>query len=161
MARTTDKLLEKADTARPYVDRALHDEELRGNLKEAFGAARDVYNELLGNRGAVGVAQRLATDEDIQDNLRRAVEELRSAADRVQGKEDHSTRNRMLLLAGITAGILFNPMTGPATRKWLMDKITGADDDYDYSVTAPSPPATTNSGSTASGAASTSSSGLS
>jgi hypothetical protein len=162
MARTTDKLLEKADTARPYVDRALHDEELRENLKEAFAAARDVYNELLGNRGAVGVAQRLATDEDIQDNLRRAVEELRAAADRVQGKEDHSTRNRMLLLAGITAGILFNPMTGPATRKWLMDKITGADEDYDYSVTAPSPPpATTNSGSTASGAASTSSSGSS
>ena len=162
MARTTDKLLEKADTARPYVDRALHDEELRDNLKEAFAAARDVYNELLGNRGAVGVAQRLATDEDIQDNLRRAVEELRAAADRVQGKEDHSTRNRMLLLAGITAGILFNPMTGPATRKWLMDKLTGADEDYDYSVTAPSPPpATTNSGSTASGAASASSSGAS
>lgn len=162
MARTTDKLLEKADTARPYVDRALHDEELRENLKEAFAAARDVYNELLGNRGAVGVAQRIATDEDIQDNLRRAVEELRAAADRVQGKEDHSTRNRMLLLAGITAGILFNPMTGPATRKWLMDKITGADEDYDYSVTAPSPPpATTNSGSTASGAASTSPSGSS
>jgi hypothetical protein len=162
MARTTDKLLEKADTARPYVDRALRDEELRENLKEAFAAARDVYNELLGNRGAVGVAQRIATDEDIQDNLRRAVEELRAAADRVQGKEDHSTRNRMLLLAGITAGILFNPMTGPATRKWLMDKITGADEDYDYSVTAPSPPpATTNSGSTASGAASTSPSGSS
>jgi hypothetical protein len=147
---------------RPYVDRALHDEELRGNLKEAYSAAREVYNELLGNRGAVGVAQRVATDKDIQDNLRHAVMELRTASDRVQGKEDHSTRNRMLLLAGITAGILFNPVTGPATRKWLMDVITGADDDYDYAATAPPPPATTtNSGSTTSGAASTSSPGSS
>jgi hypothetical protein len=60
----------------------------------------------------------------------------------------------MLLLAGITAGILFNPMTGPQTRKWLMDRIMGGSDDYDYSP----PPATTNSGSTVAGAASTSSS---
>jgi hypothetical protein len=158
----TEKLRVRADEMRPYVDRALHDEELRGNLKEAYAAAREVYNELLGNRGAVGVAQRVATDKDIQDNLRHAVLELRTAADRVQGKEDHSTRNRMLLLAGITAGILFNPVTGPATRKWLMDVITGGDDDYDYGATAPPPPATTtNSGSTASGAASTSSSGSS
>jgi hypothetical protein len=159
MASTKDRLIVRADEMRPYVDRALHDEELRGNLKEAYAAARQVYDELLGNRGAVGVAQRVATDKEIQDNLRYAVGELRAAADRVQGKEDHSTRNRMLLLAGITAGILFNPITGPATRKWLMDVITGADDDYDYAATAPPPPATTtNSGSTTSGAASTSSS---
>ncbi len=57
---------------------------------------------------------RAATDKDIQENLRKAVDELRNAADRVQGKEDHSTRNTMLLLTGIALGILFNPMTGPA-----------------------------------------------
>jgi hypothetical protein len=155
MAKATERLIVKADEVRPYVDRALHDEELRENLKEAYAAAREVYSELMGNRGAVGVAQRVATDKDIQENLRRAVEELRIAADRVQGKEDHSTRNRMLLLAGITAGILFNPMTGPQTRKWLMDKITGADDSYDYSPTPPAP--TTNGGTTSAETASTSS----
>jgi hypothetical protein len=158
MAKTTDRLIVRADEVRPYVDRALHDEELRDNLKEAFAAAREVYNELLGNRGAVGVAQRVASDKDIQENLRKAVDELRTAADRVQGKEDHSGRNRMLLLAGITAGILFNPMTGPQTRKWLMDKITGAEDGYDYSPTTQPPVATTNSGGTAGEPASTSSS---
>jgi hypothetical protein len=158
MARTTDRLIERADEVRPYVDRALHDEELRDNLKEAFAAAREVYNELIGNRGAVGVAQRVATDKDIQENLRKAVEELRTAADRVQGKEDHATRNRMLLLAGITAGILFNPMTGPQTRKWIMDKVTGADDSYDYESPGSSTAPTTNGGSTTAGTASTSSS---
>ena len=147
MAKTKDKLIDRADEMRPYVDRALHDEDLRDNLKEAFAAARSVYDELIGNRGAVGVAQRVATDKDIQDNLKKAVEELRTAAARVQGKEDHSARNRMLLLAGITAGILFNPMTGPATRKWLMDKITGSDD-YDYMAAPPPMTPTTNSGST-------------
>jgi len=156
MAKTA-RLMERADDVRPYVDRALHDEELRENLKEAFAAAREVYNELLGGRGAIGVASRVASDKDIQENLRRAVDELRTAADRVQGKEEHAARNKLLLLTGITLGILFNPFTGPQTRKWIMDKITGTDDDYDYGSIGSTEP-TTNSGGTTSGSASTSSS---
>ena len=153
MAKTTDKLIDRADQVRPYVDRALHDEELRENLKEAFITARGIYDELIGNRGALGMAQRVAGDKEIQENLKKTVEELRSAADRVQGKEDHSARNRMLLLAGITIGILFNPMTGPQTRKWIADKVLGGGDyDYDYAATPPA----TNSGSTTAAAASTS-----
>ena len=135
MAKTRDRLGDTADTMRPYVDRALHDEDLRDNLKEAYAAARDIYAELLGGRGAVATATRVATDSEIQDNLKKAVDELREAARRVQGKEDHGGRNTMLLLAGITAGILLNPMTGPATRKWIMDLVTGeSDDDIGYSA---------------------------
>jgi len=137
MAKTKDKLYDTADTMRPYVDRALHDDDLHDNLKEAFKAARDVYAELLGNRNLTATAMRAATDKDIQDNLKKAVEELRTAADRMQGKEDHGARNTMLLLAGITAGILFNPMTGPQTRQWLLEKVTGESSD-DYSYTPPS-----------------------
>ena len=145
MAKTKEKLYDTADTMRPYVDRAMHDKELHDNLKEAFGAAREVYAELLGNRNLTATAMRAASDKDIQENLRKAVEELRTAANRIQGKEDHSTRNTMLILAGITAGILFNPMTGPQTRQWLMDKITGESSD-DYSYTPPPAPSTTNGG---------------
>lgn len=143
MAKTKDKLYDTADTMRPYVDRALHDDDLHDNLKEAFKAARDVYAELLGNRNLTSTAVRAATDKEIQDNLKKAVEELRTAASRMQGKEDHGARNTMLLLAGITAGILFNPMTGPQTRQWLMEKITGeSSDDYSYTP----PPSTGDSG---------------
>lgn len=136
MVKTKDKLYDTADTMKPYVDRALHDDDLHDNLKEAFKAARDVYAELLGNRNLTSTAMRVGTDKEIQENLKKAVEELRSAANRIQGKNDHSTRNTMLLLAGITAGILLNPMTGPQTRAWLMAKITGEDSD-DYSYTPP------------------------
>jgi len=135
--KTKDKLYDTADTMRPYVDRALNDGELHDNLKEAFKAARGVYAELLGNRNLTGTAMRAATDKEIQENLKKTVEELRTAANRILGKEDHSARNTMLLLAGITVGILFNPMTGPQTRKWVMDKITG-EDSSDYSYPPPS-----------------------
>ncbi|MDX6488206.1 MAG: hypothetical protein QOK13_821, partial [Gaiellaceae bacterium] len=78
------------------------------------------------------VAKRVATDKDMQDNLKKALDELRTAADRVQGKKDHGGRNSTLLLAGITLGILFNPMTGPQTRKWVSDKVFGSSDDFTY-----------------------------
>jgi hypothetical protein len=133
MAKTKDRIYDTADTMRPYVDRAIHDEEIRDNLKEAFSSARQVYMDLLGGRDLTSTATRVATDKDIQENLKRTIEELRKATDRIQGKKDHSTRNTMLLLTGITLGILFNPMTGPQTRQWLMEKITGeGSDDFGY-----------------------------
>ena len=135
MAKARDRVSDVANNVRPYVERAATDAELRENVKAAFTAARDVYEELLGNRSVTHVATRVATDKEIQDRLREALDELRSAADRVQGKnKEHSGRNTTLLLAGITLGILFNPVTGPATRKWLADMIFGGDD---FSYEAP------------------------
>ena len=128
MAKARDRIQD----AKPYVQRAIQDEELRENLRSAFATARDVYEELLGNRGVTGVASRVATDTEIQDQLRSAIEDLRNAADRVQGRESHGGRNTTLLLAGIALGILFNPMTGPETRRWLKDKIFGEDEEFGY-----------------------------
>ena len=128
MAKTKDRISD----VRPYVERAMKDEDLRDNVVTAFAAAREVYNELLGDRGVTGIASRVATDEDIQKNLKKAVDELRAASDRIQGKQDHGGRNTTLLLAGITLGILFNPVTGPSTRNWLKDKIFGPSDDFTY-----------------------------
>ena len=128
MANTRDKVSDAAGNVKPYVQRAIADEDLRDNVKAAFQAAREVYDELIGNRGVTTVATRVATDKDIQDKLREALDELRIAADRVQGKKHHSSRNATLLIAGIALGILFNPITGPATRKWVTDAVFGGDD---------------------------------
>jgi len=117
---------------KPYVTRAIQDEELRDSLRSAFSTARDVYDELIGGRGVTGVASKVASDKEIQDQLRSAIDDLRSAANRIQGKEEHKGRNSSLLLAGIALGILFNPMTGPETRRWLKDKIFGEAEEFGY-----------------------------
>lgn len=118
---------DRVSDMKPYFARAIQDEEVRENLKSAIAAAREIYDELLGGRSTTAVATKVATDKDIQENFKSAIEDLRKAATRVQGKQEHTSRNATLLIAGIALGILFNPMTGPQTREWLMDKLLGGE----------------------------------
>ncbi len=122
----------KTKDVRPYVERAIKDEEFRDNLKSAFVAARDVYDELMGPRGVSGKAARVASDKEMRDNLKSAIDDLRNAADRIQHGASHKGRNTFLV-TGIALGILlFNPMTGSDTRKWLRDMVFGEDDEFGY-----------------------------
>ena len=101
MAKTKDKVYDAAGNVKPYVERAMADERLRDDVMSAFSTARELYNELIGGRGAVTLATRVATDEEIRDKLKDAVDDLRNAADRLQGKKSHGGRNTTLLVAGI------------------------------------------------------------
>ena len=132
MAKTKDKVTGRVRDARPYVERAVRDEQFRNDLRSAYNAAREVYDELIGRRGVTGVARRAATDRDIQDTLKQAVEDLRAASNRLQKAESHKGRNTSLLLAGLTLGILFNPLTGAETRRWLKEKLLGGGDEFGY-----------------------------
>ena len=135
MAKTKDKVYDQVGNVKPYVERAMKDEKLRDDVLSAFQTAKELYNELIGGRGAVTLATRVATDDEIREKLRDAIDDLRNASDRLQGKKDHGSRNTTLLVAGIALGILFNPITGPETRRWLKDLIGGGGDEFggDYS----------------------------
>jgi hypothetical protein len=124
VAKTVELIAGRASGVKPYVERAIQDEKVREDVRDAIAAAREIYDELIGNRGVTTIATRMATDKDIQDNLRRAIDDLRTAADRVQGKQSHTARNTVLL-TGIVIGVLFNPVTGPATREWLKGLVGG------------------------------------
>jgi len=126
------KLRDRASDARPYLERALKDERVREDVKSAIGTAREIYNELLGGRAVTSVAARVATDKEIQESLRDAIDDLRDAADRVQGGGSHKGRNTTLLFTGIVLGVLFNPVTGPGTRRWLQETIFGEGDEFEY-----------------------------
>jgi hypothetical protein len=131
MTKAKDRVTDAVDSARPYVERLARDEDLHDNVKRAYESARRIYDELLGDRGTTGMAFKVARDKDIQKELRKAVEELREAGRRAQGKDSHSTRNATLLLAGIALGLLFNPATGPDTRRWIKDKLLGPEQPFE------------------------------
>jgi hypothetical protein len=138
MINTKDRVSDAAASARPYVERALRDKELRENVRNAYSSARAVYDELASRRKVSDAASHLAGDKDLQDELRTAVDELRNAAGRVKDvkrgapEPGRATWNGLLLLAGIALGILLNPITGPAVRRLLARKLFGSGNGFVY-----------------------------
>jgi hypothetical protein len=134
MAKTKEKPV-AADMLRPYVHRAMTDPELRDDLLAAFATARALYGQLSkskGSKGAKGVVGSMS-QKDFQKDLQELVAELTDATDRLQGKKakkakkSHKARNRVILLTGVTLGVLYNPWTGQSTRDWIMERVAGGD----------------------------------
>ena len=138
MAYSKEKMAFAALSAKPLVEKALRDEELRENIRNAYASARAVYAELGSRRRVADAASQLANDKDVQDDLRKAVEELRNAANRVQrvkrqaAEPERAARNTLILLTGIALGILFNPITGPTARRALSRQLFGSGDGFVY-----------------------------
>jgi hypothetical protein len=138
MINTKDKVADAAASARPYVERALRDKELRDNVRNAYTSARAVYEELASRRKVSDAATRLAADKDLQNELRNAIDEFRNAAGRVKDVQRGSMEsgraawNGLLLLAGIALGIILNPITGPAVRRLLARKLFGSGNGFVY-----------------------------
>ena len=123
MTYTKERAAAAAANARPYVERALRDQELRDNIRNAYTSARAVYDQLGSRRKVSDAASRLAADKELQDEIRSAIDELRNASRRVKDvkrgapEPAQTAKNGVLLLFGIVVGLLLNPITGPALRR--------------------------------------------
>jgi hypothetical protein len=131
MAKTKEKAV-GAEALRPYVQRAMTDPELRDDLIAAFATARALYGQLAKGKGVKGMAGKVS-EKDFQKDLQGLVAGLADASERLQGKAEkakkktHKARNRVVLLTGVTLGVLYNPWTGQATRDWIMERVAGGD----------------------------------
>ena len=130
------KVFDSAEQVKPYVQRALQDEEVRAHLLNALGAARAAAAKFSdkSDRGYVAAATRVAVEPEILGNLRQATTELRNAVDRIQrppAPKGHPFR-KLLFLTGIVLAVFYNPVTGPETRKWVSETVFGGGDDFTY-----------------------------
>jgi hypothetical protein len=129
MTKTKERPALTTDALRPYVQRAMTDPDLRDDLLAAFVAARGLYGQMSKGRGMKGKASKVS-EKDFQKQLQGLVGELTDASDRLKGKggkKSHRARNRVVLLTGVTLGVLYNPWTGASTREWIMDRVAGGD----------------------------------
>ena len=133
MAKTRTSAAVTTETLKPYVQRAMNDPELREDLLAAFVAARGIYDQVSKGRGIKGKAEKVS-EKDFQKQLQSLVADLSEASDKLKDtgkRKKHKARNRVLLLTGVTLGVLYNPWTGQATRDWIMEQISGSDGDLE------------------------------
>jgi hypothetical protein len=129
MPKTKERPTLTAEALRPYVTRAMTDPELRDDLIAAFATAKTLYGQLAKGKGVKERAGKVS-EKRFQKDLQELVADLSDASEKLQGKakkKGHKARNRVLLLTGVTLGVLYNPWTGEATREWIMDKVAGGD----------------------------------
>jgi len=125
-----------------YIERLIEDEELRGSLLAAYGAARSAYGRMSNGKPATTA---LFEDRKLQNELREAAGALRDAANTLRepprkARKRRGGLGRKLLLLGI-AGVLALALSEYLRGK-VLDLLFGAEEEFEYSsTTAPSEPA--------------------
>ena len=116
MPKLQDRARDRASDARPYIERAFKDEQVREDVKSAIATARDIYDELLGGRGHSAPpppGSRPTRTSRSNCATRSTTFATPPTASRARAHTARGTR--LLLLTGITLGMLFNPVTGPGS----------------------------------------------
>jgi hypothetical protein len=136
MARSTSARARQAREAarsagsNPYVRRLVEDAELRNNVRDAFEAARHAYQRMSNGKGPV---KALTEDKKVQRDLKNAAESLREASDQLRGKRKPHRWGRVLVIALLGAGLAI--ALSEDLRKAVLDRLFGAEEEFEYSST--------------------------
>lgn len=123
-----------------YLQRLLEDEELRGSLITAYGAARSAYGRMSNGKPAT---EALFEDKKLQRELKEAASALREASSSLREEPKRRRKGgigRSLLLLAVAAVLAIALSEG--LRSKVLDLLFGAEEEFDYSsTTAPAEPA--------------------
>jgi hypothetical protein len=125
----------KSAGSSPYLRRLVEDEEIRESVKTAFEAARHAYDRMSNGKGA---ADALIDDKKVHRDLKTAAENLRDASDRLRGKRRNGGMGKLILVA--IAGAAIALVVSEDLRKAVLDKLFGAEEEFEYSSTTSSTP---------------------
>jgi hypothetical protein len=127
----------RAETAAPYVQRLIEDEELRDNLREAYEAGRHAYERASGAKRPFDVLE----DKKLGKDLRNASESLRAASEalREPQKKSGGSLGKLLLIAIV--GAIIALAVSEDLRKKVLDQLFGAEEEFEYTSTTSAPAA--------------------
>jgi hypothetical protein len=125
----------------PYLQRLIEDEELRGSLLAAYGAARSAYGRMSNGRPPT---EALMRDRKLQRELKEAASSLRDASKALREPAKRRRRRgglgRSLLFLGFAGGLAL--ILSEDLRSKVLDLLFGAEEEFDYSSsTSPAEPA--------------------
>lgn len=125
--------ISSAIRANQYLKRLIEDDELRGNLLAAYGAARGAYGRMHNGKPAT---KALFEDKKLQRELSEAASALREAANTIKTPPPSRSRGglgRSLLI--LIAGAVLALALSESLRSKALDLMFGAEEEFDYSST--------------------------
>jgi hypothetical protein len=116
----------------PYLRRLIEDEELRENIRVAFEAAKHAYARMSNGKGP---AKALMDDKKVQRDLRTAAQSLRDASQQLRGRRKGRRfgLGKALLVAILGAALVL--ILSEDARKMVLDKLFGAEEEFEYTST--------------------------
>ena len=117
-----------------YLKRLMEDEQLRGNLLAAYGAARSAYGRVSNGKPA---GKALLEDRKLQRELAEAASALRDASFAIRQapakrkRKGGLGRTLLLLIVGAVLAIALSE----SLRSKVLDLLFGAEEEFDYSST--------------------------
>ena len=127
-----------AETARPYVQRLIEDEELRDNLREAYESGRNAYSRASGVKRPADMLD----DKKLQKELRNASESMRAVSDALRHPEKRSGGGfglgKVVLL--LIVGAILALALSEDLRKAVLDQLFGAEEEFEYTSTTAATP---------------------
>jgi hypothetical protein len=135
MAQAKKKAQKAASKARtnPYLRRIVEDEDLRGNIADAYESARKAYARLANGKSP---SKQIFDDKKLQKEIKNAAESIKDAsfALREAPKKKRSGGFGKVLLIGVAgAGVALAVSEG--LRKKVLDGLFGAEEEFEYSST--------------------------
>src|ERR687890_829283 len=123
----------------PYLQRIIHDEELRDNMVVAFEAAKNAYGRLTNGKAPTKV---LVEDKKLHKDLKRSADALRDATSALRDAPKYKRKGGFgrIVLVAILGGAIAVAVS-ESLRGKLLDALFGAEEEFDYtSNTAPTAP---------------------
>ena len=117
-----------------YLKRLIEDDQLRGNLLAAYGAARSAYGRAFNGKPAT---KAIFEDRKLQRELREAATALRDASMALRQPQRKAKRKgglgRGLFIMIVGAALALG--LSASLRSKVLDLLFGAEEEFDYSST--------------------------
>jgi hypothetical protein len=121
----------------------IEDPEFRTTVHEAVDSARSVFAQINASKAP---AKKLADDRKLQDEVKQALETLQQATSALVAEQQAAPRRRKRrgrrMIAWLSIGTLISFVACPPLRNKALDKLFGAEEEFQYSPppAPPSPP---------------------
>jgi hypothetical protein len=132
-AKTTARKAGKAAAGartNPYVQRFIEDPELRDNVRAAVEHARHAYKRMSNGKGP---AKAVMEDRKLHKELRKTADSLKEAGDQLRGRRKRHRGRKLFMLAVLGAAAFL--IVNEGARKALLDRIFGAEEEFEYTST--------------------------